>query len=129
MARRTKGYRPKYCFVLDNSSSMNFPIADKTYVKDEYIGENHVTPIAPSDKDKTRIENAKSAINSFIDSQANNKNTTMEVVTFNKSKTGTAKNMMTLMDIPDKDIQYRENFWDSYYYIEINGIECRVKKM
>ena len=123
-----KGTDLNIVFVLDNSSSMNFPIADKTYVKDEYIGENHVTPIAPSDKDKTRIENAKSAINSFIDSQANNKNTTMEVVTFNKSKTGTAKNMMTLMDIPDKDIQYRENFWDSYYYIEINGIECRVKK-
>ena len=123
-----KGTDLNIVFVLDNSSSMNFPIADKTYVKDEYIGENHVTPIAPSDKDKTRIENAKSAINSFIDSQANNKNTTMEVVTFNKSKTGTAKNMMTLMDIPDKDIQYRENLWGGYYYIEINGIECRVEK-
>ena len=124
-----KGTDLNIVFVLDNSSSMNFPIAGKTYVKDDLNGkESHVTPIAPSDKDKTRIENAKSAINSFIDSQANNKNTTMEVVTFNKSKTGTAKNMMTLMDIPDKDIQYRENFWDSYYYIEINGIECRVKK-
>lgn len=36
--------------------------------------------------------------------------------------------MMTLMDIPDKDIQYRENLWGGYYYIEINGIECRVEK-
>ena len=123
-----KGTDLNIVFVLDNSSSMNFPIADKTYVKDEYIGENHVTPIAPSDKDKTRIENAKSAINSFIDSQANNKNTTMEVVTFNKSKTGTAKNMMTLMDIPDKDIQYGENIWGGYYYTEINGIKCKVEK-
>ena len=124
-----KGTDLNIVFVLDNSSSMNFPIAGKTYVKDELNRKgSHVTPIAPSDKDKTRIENAKSAINSFIDSQANNKNTTMEVVTFNKSEKGTAKNMMTLMDIPDKDIQYRENLWGGYYYIEINGIECRVEK-
>ena len=124
-----KGTDLNIVFVLDNSSSMNFPIAGKTYVKDDLNGkESHVTPIAPSDKDKTRIENAKSAINSFIDSQANNKNTTMEVVTFNKSKTGTAKDMMTLMDIPDKDIQYGENFWGGYYYIEINGIKCWVEK-
>ena len=124
-----KGTDLNIVFVLDNSSSMNFPIAGKTYVKDELNRKgSHVTPIAPSDKDKTRIENAKSAINSFIDSQANNENTTMEVVTFNKSEKGTAKNMMTLMDIPDKDIQYRENLWGGYYYIEINGIECRVEK-
>ena len=124
-----KGTDLNIVFVLDNSSSMNFPIAGKTYVKDELNRKgSHVTPIAPSDKDKTRIENAKSAINSFIDSQANNKNTTMEVVTFNKSEKGTAKNMMTLMDIPDKDIQYRENLLGGYYYIEINGIECRVEK-
>ena len=124
-----KGTDLNIVFVLDNSSSMNFPIAGKTYVKDELNRKgSHVTRIAPSDKDKTRIENAKSAINSFIDSQANNKNTTMEVVTFNKSEKGTAKNMMTLMDIPDKDIQYRENLWGGYYYIEINGIECRVEK-
>ena len=124
-----KGTDLNIVFVLDNSSSMNFPIAGKTYVKDELNRKgSHVTPIAPSDKNKTRIENAKSAINSFIDSQANNKNTTMEVVTFNKSEKGTAKNMMTLMDIPDKDIQYRENLWGGYYYIEINGIECRVEK-
>ena len=112
-----KGTDLNIVFVLDNSSSMNFPIAGKTYVKDELNRKgSHVTPIAPSDKDKTRIENAKSAINSFIDSQANNKNTTMEVVTFNKSEKGTAKNMMTLMDIPDKDIQYRENLWGGYFF-------------
>ena len=125
-----KGTDLNIVFVLDNSSSMNFPIAGETYVKDDLnMWKNHVTPIAPSDKDKTRIENAKSAINSFIDSQANKKNTTMEVVTFNNSEKGTAKNMMTLMDIPDGDIKAKTDWWGNVdYYIEINGIECRVEK-
>ena len=126
-----KGTDLNIVFVLDNSSSMNFPIAGETYVKDDLnMWKNHVTPIAPSDKDKTRIENAKSAINSFIDSQANKKNTTMEVVTFNNSEKGTAKNMMTLMDIPDGDIKAKTDWRGNvdYYYIEINGIECRVEK-
>ena len=121
-----KGTDLNIVFVLDNSSSMNFPIAGKTYVKDELNNWNglHVTPIAPSDKDKTRIENAKSAINSFIDSQANNKNTTMEVVTFNKPETGKANNMMTLMNIPDSAIYSR---WRKQY-TKINGTEYEVKK-
>ena len=120
-----KGTDLNIVFVLDNSSSMNFPIAGKTYVKDELNWNGlHVTPIAPSDKDKTRIENAKSAINSFIDSQANNKNTTMEVVTFNKPETGKANNMMTLMNIPDSAIYSR---WRKQY-TKINGTEYEVKK-
>ena len=65
-------------FIVDNSSSMNQTVKGQSFANsDEYA------PVAPGDRVKTRIENAKTALNIFINQQSSNPNNTMTVIKFN----------------------------------------------
>ena len=69
-------------FIIDNSSSMNQPIRGKSY------SNNEANAVAPSDRKKTRLESAKSAIQSFITAQSDN---TMTVIKYNTESSGNSK--------------------------------------
>ena len=103
-----KGTDLNIIFVLDNSSSMNFPIEGKSYRNDK-------NPIAPTDVSKTRLYNAKKAIKDFIDDQSADTNTSMSVITFNSENTGIEKDYKTLID--EKDIvEKEEQKWIEGHY-------------
>ena len=88
-----KGTDLNIIFVVDNSSSMNEPTAGKTYAN-----RNSYCPVAPSDRNKTKLYDAKEAIKKFIAKQ-NGKNTDMRVITFN---TPSNQNKVTLKVLKDK---------------------------
>ena len=121
-----KGTDLNIIFVLDNSSSMNFPIAGKSYKENK-------RPIAPTDESKTRLYNAKKAIKDFIEGQNKNPNTDMRVITFNRNSNGTYEDMVTL--VKDSDIKERTEtrynwigipYTVTIRYVEINGVEYEV---
>ena len=70
-------------FIMDNSSSMNEPIANTSYLNDDSYY------VAPSDEQKTRLNSAKTATKEFINkiyADKNLKNTNMSVITFNNNE-------------------------------------------
>ena len=69
-------------FIIDNSSSMNQPIRGKSY------SNNEANAVAPSDRKKTRLESAKSAIQSFVTAQSDN---TMTVIKYNTESSENSK--------------------------------------
>ena len=118
-----KGTDLNIIFVLDNSSSMNYPIEGQSYRYND-------NPIAPTDEYKTRIYNAKEAIKGFIDNQSNNPNTDMSVITFNQDSTGTTDTkggifsdaMRTLLDPNEYDIKEESyGLFGKRYYTIIDG--------
>lgn len=113
-----KGEDLNIIFIVDNSSSMN-QTAGTAYVnKDQWC------PIAPNDREKTKIYNAKKAITNFIDNQKG-KNTDMRVITFNTSSTEEKSDLKTLKEKVDES-QVRD-FADGKY-ANINNEWVRVVK-
>ena len=86
-------------FIMDTSSSMNEPIKGQSY--DAYDSISYTTDglfynyyVAPSDVQKTRLYNAKSAITSFVNSvyaDSEMSNTNMSFITFNNDGTRVTK--------------------------------------
>ena len=110
-----KGTDLNIIFVVDNSSSMNGPTAGKTYAnKDSYC------PVAPSDRNKTKLYDAKEAIKKFIAKQ-NGKNTDMRVITFNTPSNQNKVTLKVLKDKVDKNQVY--NGW-----AKVNGNWVEVVK-
>ena len=101
-----KGEDLNIIFIVDNSSSMNQTAGTA------YVNKEQWCPIAPSDREKTKIANAKKAIANFIDNQ-NGKNTDMRVITFNTSSTEEKSNLKTLKEKVDES-QVRD-FMDGKY--------------
>lgn len=113
-----KGEDLNIIFIVDNSSSMN-QTAGTAYVnKDQWC------PIAPNDREKTKIYNAKKAITNFIDNQKG-KNTDMRVITFNTSSTEEKSDLKTLKEKVDES-QVRD-FMDGKY-ANINNEWVKVVK-
>ena len=107
-----KGTDLNIIFVVDNSSSMNEPTAGKTYAnKDSYC------PVAPSDRNKTKLYDAKEAIKKFIAKQ-NGKNTDMRVITFNTPSWQDKVTLKVLKDKVDKNKVY-----DGWAYVNGNWVE------
>lgn len=101
-----KGEDLNIIFIVDNSSSMNQTAGTA------YVNKEQWCPIAPSDREKTKIANAKKAIANFIDKQ-NGKNTDMRVITFNTSSTEEKSDLKTLKEKVDES-QVRD-FMDGKY--------------
>ena len=112
-------------FVVDNSSSMNETVEGSKFAY-SIDGYGNEYPVAPSDLSKTKLENAKTAINKFIDEQGK-KNTDMSVIVFNTPTTGnTAQKRPYNNDntefkvlVEDKDIYEKEvekDVWVGRYY-------------
>ena len=110
-----KGTDLNIIFVVDNSSSMNEPTAGKTYAN-----KNSYCPVAPSDRNKTKLYDAKEAIKKFIAKQ-NGKNTDMRVITFNTPSDQNKVTLKVLKDKVDKNIVY--NGW-----AKVNGNWVEVVK-
>ena len=127
-----KGEDLNITFILDNSSSMNRTIEGKTFThSSDYV--------SPFDVDKTRIDNAKKAIEKFITNEEGTK-TSMSVITFNKSSNGIENKMKTLIkdeDIFEKEIKKKvwvDAPWNGHYetkiikekYANVNGVDLPV---
>lgn len=104
-------------FLIDNSSSMNEPTANNTYVNNDAI------VVAPSDRTKTRMESAKSAIQSFITSESND---TMTVIKYNKSTASANEEVVkltgtgyTVSELKSETTGYGL-FARTYYYYEVD---------
>lgn len=126
-------------FIVDNSSSMNETVAGENfnYDDDRY-------PVAPSDLSKTKLENAKKAINQFIDSQSNKSDTDMSVVVFNTPSTGntvtdnyeyTVRTLVKNEDIYPKEVEkevwvkgHHEKQTVTVKCTEINGVEYEISE-
>ena len=113
-------------FIMDNSSSMNEPIAKESYVNSE--GYYYVLP---SDEQKTRLYSAKTATKEFINkiyADKNLKNTNMSVITFNK-KENEAKEDDTAYVIgrgPYTENEVESDYWGDY--VKENGEKIYVGK-
>lgn len=118
-----KGTDLNIIFVLDNSQSMNDPVEGKSYVNT-----NAKAPIAPSDVSKTRLANAKKAINDFIKAQNAIKTTDMSLVVFNNKNSGIISadrdaDCETLMELDESQIITEKG----KKYVMIDGVKYRVK--
>ena len=104
-------------FIIDNSSSMNDPIAGQSYTN------NNANAVAPTDRTKTRIESAKSAIQSFITSQRDN---TMTVIKYNGDYSDTNKTIAELKGNgynTTRKVYYGDWFYEETYYEATIGEE------
>ena len=90
-----------YIFIVANSSSMNKTAAGQTFENDD----DHAF-VAPGDREKTRIENTKSALNSFINEQSSNPNNTMTVMKFNTYYTNILKTENPGYDVSEEDVLF-----------------------
>jgi len=94
-------------FIIDNSSSMNKSISEGDYTNDE------AQAVAPGDKSKTRLQNAKSAIQDFIKEQSSN---TMTVIKYNTKTSGEQKVIKLIGEgysATKKDLYYEAEIGDS----------------
>lgn len=123
-----KGTDLNITFVVDNSSSMNFPI-NGNY-------ENEDSPIAPSDRERTRIYAAKEAMKTLIEKQNKNPKNSMQVITFNtpsnlitndlENSDGYTRDMKTL--VADEEINDKGEVIinGKTYKVETNQHEMQV---
>ena len=121
-----KGSDLNIIFILDNSSSMNYPISGSSYKN------SNAQYVAPSDESKTRLYNAKEAVKQFIENQSG-KNTDMKVITFNQNNTGTSYSQATLVkdsDVKTKTVTHEGwfgNTWtETINYVVVDGKEYTV---
>ena len=107
-------------FIMDNSSSMNEPIANTSYLNDDSYY------VAPSDEQKTRLNSAKTATKEFINkiyADKNLKNTNMSVITFNNNESDQEDTADVIGKGPytsDKVKEERYLFYTKYYVVENN---------
>ena len=107
-------------FIMDNSSSMNEPIANTSYLNDDSYY------VAPSDEQKTRLNSAKTATKEFINkiyADKNLKNTNMSVITFNNNESNQEDTADVIGKGPytsDKVKEERHLFYTKYYVVENN---------
>ena len=107
-------------FIMDNSSSMNEPIANTSYLNDDSYY------VAPSDEQKTRLNSAKTATKEFINkiyADKNLKNTNMSVITFNNNESDQEDTADVIGKGPytsDKVKEERHLFYTKYYVVENN---------
>ena len=106
-------------FLLDNSASMNEPIAGE---ENEYSNDNSYY-VAPTDVTKTRLYNAKEAIKGFITNQSSNPNTSMSVITFNSDYADTIDRYVL---VKNEDIKTKTENGKTIRYTTINGIDYEV---
>ena len=105
-------------FIIDNSSSMNETIAGQSYAN------NSSSVVAPPDRTKTRIESAKSAIQSFITSQSNN---TMTVIKYNDSSTSNAT-VVKLIGEGYEATKKESNYGKAYYEVKIGDNIVKLER-
>ncbi len=127
-----KGTDLNIIFVLDNSSSMNYPIEGKSFkdLTDDFDGlfNSYRTPVAPTDEAITRLYNAKVAINNFINSQATNQNTSMSVITFNKNNIYNGKTDTSVKTLVKEDqIKTKVSGRKTIKYVTIDGKDYTVE--
>ena len=107
-------------FIMDNSSSMNEPIANTSYLNDDSYY------VAPSDEQKTRLNSAKTATKEFINkiyADKNLKNTNMSVITFNNNESNQEDTADVIGKGPytsDKVKEESHLFYTKYYVVENN---------
>ena len=107
-------------FIMDNSSSMNEPIANTSYLNDDSYY------VAPSDEQKTRLNSAKTATKEFINkiyADKNLKNTNMSVITFNNNESDQEDTADVIGKGPytsDKVKEESHLFYTKYYVVENN---------
>ena len=118
-----KGTDLNIIFVVDNSSSMNEPTANE-----QYKNEDPYCPVAPSDRNKTKLYDAKEAIKKFIAKQ-NGKNTDMRVITFNTPENQKKAKLKVLKDKIDENKVRGKLTYEGYkYYTNINENWVEVVK-
>lgn len=107
-------------FIMDNSSSMNFSVANKSYKNpDSYY-------VAPSDEQKTRLNSAKTATKEFINkiyADKNLKNTNMSVITFNNNESDKEDTAYVIGKGPYTSDKVKEEWhllYTKYYVVENN---------
>ena len=104
-------------FIMDNSSSMNFSVANESYTNpDAYY-------VAPSDEQKTRLNSAKTATKEFINkiyADKNLKNTNMSVITFNKNGTNKEDTAYVIGKGPYTSAEVKWSISKGYYVKENN---------
>ena len=107
-------------FIMDNSSSMNFSVANKSYKNpDSYY-------VAPSDEQKTRLNSAKTATKEFINkiyADKNLKNTNMSVITFNNNESDKKDTAYVIGKGPYTSDKVKEEWhllYTKYYVVENN---------
>jgi len=84
MKEGKEGTELNIIFVIDNSSSMNQSVGGEF----ENNSDDDKLAVAPNDRVNTRMENAKKAINDFIQGQINaGTDNTMTVIKFNRNST------------------------------------------
>ena len=104
-------------FIMDNSSSMNEPIANTSYLNDDSYY------VAPSDEQKTRLNSAKTATKEFINkiyADKNLKNTNMSVITFNNNESDKEDTAYVIGKGPYTSEEVRWNYYKGYYVQENN---------
>ena len=110
-------------FIMDNSSSMNEPIANTSYLKDDSYY------VAPSDEQKTRLNSAKTATKEFINkiyADKNLKNTNMSVITFNNNESDKEDTAYVIGKGPYASNELERDYWG--YYVRENGEKIYVGK-
>ena len=118
-----KGTDLNIIFIVDNSSSMNEPVSGSydydTWKYTTYDGEYKFGyPVAKKDKANTRYENAKSALDGFIEAQKKNSNNSITVINFNANATNQASKILVLEEKGyKKEKRYGYDYInDSYVY-------------
>ena len=107
-------------FIMDNSSSMNEPIANTSYLNDDSYY------VAPSDEQKTRLNSAKTATKEFINkiyADKNLKNTNMSVITFNNNESDKKDTAYVIGKGPYTSDKVKEEWhllYTKYYVVENN---------
>ena len=110
-------------FIMDNSSSMNEPIANTSYLNDDSYY------VAPSDEQKTRLNSAKTATKEFINkiyADKNLKNTNMSVITFNNNESNQEDTADVIGKGPYARNELERDYWG--YYVRENGEKIYVGK-
>ena len=110
-------------FIMDNSSSMNEPIANTSYLNDDSYY------VAPSDEQKTRLNSAKTATKEFINkiyADKNLKNTNMSVITFNNNESNQEDTADVIGKGPYVRNELERDYWG--YYVRENGEKIYVGK-
>ena len=110
-------------FIMDNSSSMNEPIANTSYLNDDSYY------VAPSDEQKTRLNSAKTATKEFINkiyADKNLKNTNMSVITFNNNESDKEDTAYVIGKGPYARNELERDYWG--YYVRENGEKIYVGK-
>ena len=110
-------------FIMDNSSSMNEPIANTSYLNDDSYY------VAPSDEQKTRLNSAKTATKEFINkiyADKNLKNTNMSVITFKNNESDKEDTAYVIGKGPYARNELERDYWG--YYVRENGEKIYVGK-